>query len=233
MRQLETLVFCLLFLVPNTFQQQPDSNANPFVDKMIVEAVANFKKPVILNNETFLIKVDLLVIQPHLNVKVTGGRLNGLQSLVRSSDAIVSYSEESGSPVFSIATSLSLSDLIMTSRAHGEVNTLGLEVGLPVLTLDVNVEEVTVDTIIDVDIADFSDIQLLVRKADIADIGYIDVTMAGLHNHLDHFVSPLTSVVVNSVKRDLKELVQPLLKGTLQKVLKENAPTDLTSILSG
>ena len=54
-------------------------------------------------------------------LQVTGGRLEGLQSLERSSDAIVSYSEESGSPVFSIATSLSLTDLVMRSMAHGEV----------------------------------------------------------------------------------------------------------------
>lgn len=227
------LLVVLVLLLGRSHQQLPNSNANPFVDTMIEEAVAEFEKPVIMNNETFLIKVDLLLFHPSMDVKVTGGRLEGLQSLERSSDAIVSYSEESGSPVFSIATSLSLTDLVMRSMAHGEATTFGLVVGLPVLTLDVKVEEVTVDTIIDVDIGDFTDIQLGVSKSEIADIGYIDVSIAGLHNQLDHFVSPLTSLVVNSVKRDLKELVQPLLKETLQQVLKEQAPTDLTAILAG
>ena len=44
-----------------------------------------------------------------------------MKSLSRSSDAILSYSEESGSPVFSIASSLILTNITVNSGATGKV----------------------------------------------------------------------------------------------------------------
>ena len=46
-----------------------------------------------------------------------------MKSLNRSSDALLTYSEESGSPVFSIATSLMLSNVTVKSGAKGQVST--------------------------------------------------------------------------------------------------------------
>ena len=54
-------------------------------------------------------------------MQVFDGRLEGMKSLNRSSDALLSYSEEGGSPVFSIATSLMLSNLTVKSGAKGQV----------------------------------------------------------------------------------------------------------------
>ena len=47
--------------------------------------------------------------------------MSGMKSLARSSDAILTYSEESGSPVFSIASSLILSNITVNSGAQGKV----------------------------------------------------------------------------------------------------------------
>ena len=54
----------------------------------------------------------------------------------------------------------------------------------------------------------------------------------GLTPELDSFVSPITSVVINMVKRDLQNLVTHLLKELLTDVVRENAPSDL-SVLFG
>ena len=47
--------------------------------------------------------------------------MSGMKSLSRSSDAILTYSEESGSPVFSIASSLILTNITVNSGATGKV----------------------------------------------------------------------------------------------------------------
>ena len=49
---------------------------------------------------------------------------------------------------------------------------------------------------------------------------------------LDSFVSPITSVAVNMVKRDVQNLVTPLLKEALTDVVRSSAPSDL-SVLFG
>ena len=60
----------------------------------------------------------------------------------------------------------------------------------------------------------------------------LQVEIIGLTPELDSFVSPITSVVINMVKRDLQNLVTPLLKDLLTDVVRENAPSDL-SVLFG
>ncbi len=47
--------------------------------------------------------------------------MEGMKSLNRSSDAILTYSEDSGSPVFSINSSLMLSNMSFKSGAKGQV----------------------------------------------------------------------------------------------------------------
>ena len=54
-------------------------------------------------------------------MQVFDGKMEGMKSLNRSSDALLTYSEETGSPVFSIATSLMLSNITVKSGAKGEV----------------------------------------------------------------------------------------------------------------
>ena len=49
--------------------------------------------------------------------------MEGMKSLNRSSDAILTYSEESGSPVFTINSSLMLSNMSFKSGAKGQVGT--------------------------------------------------------------------------------------------------------------
>ena len=53
--------------------------------------------------------------------QIFDGRMEGLKSLNRSSDAILSYSEDTGSPIFTIDTSLMLSNLTFKSGAKGQV----------------------------------------------------------------------------------------------------------------
>ena len=45
-------------------------------------------------------------------------------------------------------------------------------------------------------------------------------------------MSPITSLAVNMVKRDVQELVTPLLKEMLTEVVRSSAPSDL-SVLFG
>jgi len=91
---------------------------------------------------------------------------------------------------------------------------------------------VDIATVIEVDIGDLSDIKPDVKDVRFRDVGHIDVEIIGLTPELDSFVSPITSVVINMVKRDLQNLVTPLLKDLLTDVVRENAPSDL-SVLFG
>jgi hypothetical protein len=43
-------------------------------------------------------------------------------------------------------------------------------------------------------------------------------------------VSPISTLVVNTVKRDLQTLVTPMIKQTLDKAIEKNAPKDITQI---
>jgi hypothetical protein len=56
------------------------------------------------------------------------------------------------------------------------------------------------------------------------------VKVVGLTPELDSLVSPISTLVVNTVKRDLQTLVTPMIKQTLDGVLKKNAPKDVTQI---
>ena len=55
-------------------------------------------------------------------MQVFDGKMEGMKSLNRSSDALLTYSEETGSPVFSIETSLMLSNVTVKSGAKGQVS---------------------------------------------------------------------------------------------------------------
>lgn len=179
-----------------------------------------------------------------------------MKSLNRSSDAILEYSEDSGSPVFTINSSLMLSNMSFKSGAKGQVGGLGFELLMPDIILDVLVEAVDIATVIEVDIGDLSDIKPAVKDVRFRDVGHIDVSIVkysapsrsyitrllkpllsqveiiGLTPELDSFVSPISSVVINMVKRDLQNLITPLLKDLLTDVVRENAPSDL-SVLFG
>ena len=50
--------------------------------------------------------------------------MEGLKSLNRSSDAILTYSEDTGSPIFTIDTSIMLSNMTFKSGAKGQVRLL-------------------------------------------------------------------------------------------------------------
>ena len=186
--------------------------------------------------------------------------MEGMKSLNRSSDAILEYSEDSGSPVFTINSSLMLSNMSFKSGAKGQVGGLGFELLMPDIILDVLVEAVDIATVIEVDIGDLSDIKPAVKDVRFRDVGHIDVSIVqysapslcyitlllhwsiftvfsqveiiGLTPELDSFVSPISSVVINMVKRDLQNLITPILKDLLTDVVRENAPSDL-SVLFG
>jgi len=230
-------ILVVLLLVPRCFLQEDTSNANDFVDSTLQEMVTatSINNQLALKDQKLLLAFDLFLFRPTLKLALSNGRLFGLESIERSSDALVSYSEESGEPIFSITTSLSLRNISMQSDAQGQVTGLafGTVIGLPPIFLDVEIDDVIVDTVIDVNIADLSSIQLGVGKVDLAEIGYIDVLVEGLTPDLDTFLSPITSLVVNTVKTDLVRIVQPLIKDNLEEVLKENAPTDISQILAG
>lgn len=221
-------VFSLCF-VPVTPQFDTAKNANGFVDDMIAEVVKASNATVKLEDEQFVVVVDLLFVRPELDLKIFDGKMSGMKSLARSSDALMSYSEESGSPVFSIASSLMLSNVTVNSGAKGKMRGfLGFELDMPDIVLDVLVEAVDISAVIDVDIGDFENIQPTVKDVEFRDVGNIDVEIIGLTPELDGLVSPISSLVVNTVKRDMQDLVTPLLREMLEKIVRQNAPSDLT-----
>jgi len=215
-----------------TAQFGQPTNANPFVDQMLEEVIKASNETIFLTEEQYVLVVDLFIFRPELQLEVFDGRMEGMKSLNRSSDAILTYSEESGSPVFTINSSLMLSNMSFKSGAKGQVAGLGFELLMPDIVLDVLVESVDIATVIEVDIGDLSDIKPAVKDVRFRDVGHIDVEIIGLTPELDSFVSPITSVVINMVKRDLQNLVTPLLKDLLTGVVRENAPSDL-SVLFG
>merc|ERR1712244_53056 len=208
------------------------TNANPFVDQMLEEGIKASNETIFLNEEQYVLVVDVFIFRPELQLEVFDGRMEGMKSLNRSSDAILTYSEDSGSPVFTIDSSLMLSNMSFKSGAKGQVAGLGFELLMPDIILDVLVENVDIATVIEVDIGDLSDIKPDVKDVRFRDVGHIDVEIIGLTPELDSFVSPITSVVINMVKRDLQNLVTPILKTLLTDVVRDNAPSDL-SVLFG
>merc|ERR1711935_27307 len=206
-------------------------NANAFVDGMIEQVVNASNSTIELQDEQFLVVVDLLVFRPELDLQIFDGKMSGMKSLARSSDAILTYSEETGSPVFSISSSLILSNITVNSGATGKMRGfLGFELNMPDIVLDVLVEAVDISSVIEVDIGDFENITPAVRDVQFRDVGNIAVEIIGLTPELDGLVSPITSLVINTVKRDLQNLVTPLLKEMLEEQIKENVDINLNSL---
>jgi len=220
----------LLPLVSLQFGGEP-KNANAFVDGMIEQVVNASNSTIELQDEQFLVVVDLLVFRPELDLQIFDGKMSGMKSLARSSDAILTYSEETGSPVFSISSSLILSNITVNSGATGKMRGfLGFELNMPDIVLDVLVEAVDISSVIEVDIGDFENITPAVRDVQFRDVGNIAVEIIGLTPELDGLVSPITSLVINTVKRDLQNLVTPLLKEMLEEQIQNGLVTDVTEL---
>ena len=73
-------------------------------------------------------------------------------------------------------------------------------------------------------ITTFSDVSHLVTNIS------SQVEIIGLTPELDSFVSPITSVAVNMVKRDVQTLVTPLLRELLTEQVRAAAPSDLSTL---
>jgi len=226
------LISLVLVLLPLALSQfDKPKNANKFVDSMIAQVVNASNETILLADEQFLVVVDLLVFRPELDLQIFDGKMSGMKSLARSSDAILTYSEESGSPVFSISSSLILTNITVNSGATGKMRGfLGFELNMPDIVLDVLVEAVDISSVIEVDIGDFENIAPAVKDVEFRDVGNIAVEIIGLTPELDGLVSPITSLVINTVKRDLQNLVTPLLREMLEEQIKENAPSDVSEL---
>lgn len=220
----------LACLTPVVRAQFGSGNANSFVDTLLEDLKKSGDTSLSLQDEKFVLIVDLLLFSPQLELEMRDGVLTGLSSLARSTDALVDYDESSGVPTFTISTSLVLSNVSMLSAARGKVAGLGFGLTMPNIKLKVLVEAVDIAAIIDLKIPDLSNINPEVRDVSFRDIGYIDVDITGLSPGLDSLVSPITTLVVNNVKRNIQDLVTPLIKEQLQQVIKENAPTDVTKL---
>lgn len=229
-RLLTTGVCFLLTAQPSQSQFGQPTNANPFVDQILSEVIEASNESLFIEDEQYVLVVDLFILRPELQLQIFDGRMEGLKSLNRSSDAILTYSEDSGSPIFTIDTSIMLTNMTFKSGAKGQVSGLGFELTMPDIILDVLVEGVDIATVIEVDLGDFTDIKPDVKDVRFRDIGHIDVEIIGLTPELDSFVSPITSVAVNMVKRDVQTLVTPLLRELLTEQVRAAAPSDLSTL---
>merc|ERR1719220_1640679 len=223
-------ILTLLILTQVNAQFGQPTNANPFVDQMLEEVIKASNESLFIEDEQYVLVVDLFILRPELQLQIFDGRMEGLKSLNRSSDAILTYSEDSGSPIFTIDTSIMLTNMTFKSGAKGQVSGLGFELTMPDIILDVLVEGVDIATVIEVDLGDFTDIKPDVKDVRFRDIGHIDVEIIGLTPELDSFVSPITSVAVNMVKRDVQTLVTPLLRELLTEQVRAAAPSDLSTL---
>jgi len=207
-----------------------EGNANAFVDEILADVKKNGTDEIKLENEKFVLIIDLLLISPQLELEVRNGVFRGLNSLNRSSDAIVTYDESNGAPVFTIKNSMLLSNVIMRANAQGKVKGFGFDLTMPNIVLNVLIDGVDVASVIDIDISDFTGLKPKVRSVELSDIGHIDVQVTGLGNEGDALASPISTLVVNTTKRDLQNLVQPMIKDTLQKFFEKNVPADISQI---
>lgn len=207
-----------------------DGNANEFVDQILEDVKKSGKDQIKLENEKFVLIIDLLFISPQLELEVRNGVFRGLNSLNRSSDAIVTYDESGGKPIFTIKNSMLLSNVRMRANAQGRVKGLGFGLTMPNIVLNVLIDGVDVASVIDIDISDLFSLKPTVKSVEFKEVGHIDVQVTGLGNEGDALVSPISTLVVNTTKRDLQNLVQPMIKDTLQKVIEENIPEDISQI---
>eukprot|EP00088_Acartia_fossae_P063374 TRINITY_DN7715_c0_g1_i1.p1 TRINITY_DN7715_c0_g1~~TRINITY_DN7715_c0_g1_i1.p1 ORF type:complete len:233 (-),score=40.45 TRINITY_DN7715_c0_g1_i1:231-929(-) len=207
-----------------------EGNANAFVDEILEDVKKTGDDEIKLENEKFVLIIDLLLISPQLELEVRNGVFRGLSSLSRSSDAIVTYDESAGKPVFTIKNSMLLSNVKMRANAQGKVKGFGFGLTMPNIVLNVTIDGVDVASVIDIDISDLSALKPSVKSVEFKDVGHIDVQVTGLGNEGDALASPISTLVVNTTKRDLQNLVQPMIKDTLQKVIEKNIPNDITQI---
>merc|ERR1711962_180055 len=224
------VLLVILTAFGHTRAQFGSGNANDFVDSMLADALRKGDNSLSLEDEKLIVVVDLLLFSPKLQLELRDGVLNGLNSLSRSSDALVSYDESSGVPVFTVTSSLLLSNVSMLSAAQGRVEGLGFGLTMPNIKLKVKVEAVDVGAIIDLPLEDLTKIRPIVREVEFKDVGHIDVAISGLSPELDSMVSPITTLIANRVKKDIQNLVTPLIKETLQDVVAENVPEDITQL---
>merc|ERR1711962_1840227 len=222
------VLLVILTAFGHTRAQFGSGNANDFVDSMLADALRKGDNSLSLEDEKLIVVVDLLLFSPKLQLELRDGVLNGLNSLSRSSDALVSYDESSGVPVFTVTSSLLLSNVSMLSAAQGRVEGLGF--GLTMPNLKLKVEAVDVGAIIALPLEDLTKIRPIVREVEFKDVGHIDVAISGLSPELDSMVSPITTLIANRVKKDIQNLVTPLIKETLQDVVAENVPEDITQL---
>jgi hypothetical protein len=207
-----------------------EGNANAFVDEILADVKKTGNDEIKLENEKFVLIIDLLLISPQLELEVRNGVFRGLSSLNRSSDAIVTYDESGGKPVFTIKNSMLLSNIRMRANAQGKVKGFGFGLTMPNIVLNVLIDGVDVASVIDIDISDLSSLKPTVKSVQFKDVGHIDVKVTGLGNEGDALASPISTLVVNTTKRDLQNLVQPMIKHTLQKVIEQNIPADISQI---
>lgn len=207
-----------------------EGNANAFVDEILADVKKTGENEIKLENEKFVLIIDLLIFSPQLELEVRNGRFRGLNSLSRSSDAVVTYDESGGAPIFTIKNSMLLSDVRMRANAQGKVKGLGFDLTMPNIVLNVTIDGVDVASVIDIDISDLTGLKPKVRSVEFKDVGHIDVQVTGLGNEGDALASPISTLVVNTTKRDLQNLVQPMIKDTLQKVLAKNIPNDISQL---
>jgi len=48
------------------------TNANPFVDQLLAEVIATSNESLFINDEQYVLVVDLFIVRPELQLQVTG-----------------------------------------------------------------------------------------------------------------------------------------------------------------
>lgn len=230
---METTTFVVVFMcvLPCGWGQSGKGNANDYMDNVLQYIRNTTNDTLTLDQEKFIVIVDLVLLQPELHVELRDGEMRGLHSLNRSSDAVVTYSEDTGLPIYTVEFSLRLSDMTMVSRINGKLEGLLLKMPLPSIKQKSHIESVEFKLAIDLNLKNFSDLKVSTRDVEITDIGHIEVDIKGLIPELDSLASPISSLLINAVKRDLRGLVSPFIQESLDQVLKKRTPRDITKLI--
>merc|ERR1712001_201050 len=210
-----------------------ETNANALVDQMIGELVEDQKIAVLeLADQTIQRKFRIGFIRPRLNLNITDPVVSGLNSLTRSSEAVMEYSEVDGMPNFNVKFNAKVSNVKAKVAAKGVVsNFLHIKnIDFPGVILDILLGSMELGVELVMRITDDLKIISEIKSLHIARLGSIEVGVFGLSRRFARVVNQVLKIGVGYLRRNLGIVIEPL-KKILNGLLTKFAPDDLTALL--
>jgi len=210
-----------------------ESNANDLVDQMIEELLEDEKIAVVkLADQTIRRRFRIGPLRPRLDLRLTNPVVSGLNSLRRSGEAKMEYSEVDELPNFNVKFNAQVSNVKTKVAAKGTVrNVLSLKtINSPGVLLDILLGSMELAIEMVIKITDDFKIHSEVKRLHIARLGSINVEVIGLSHRFARVIDQLVKIGVSYLRRHLEIVIGPLTE-VLNGLLLQFAPDDLTTFL--